>query len=139
MFDNHSSIHDLIISRQHEVDGFGISEMLLRQDALGESMGIVFRQDRHGLLHDDGTVVKMLDHRGDRQPVASVSFLNAKANKLLGPDGREPTFETVLRTMYEAGFRGDVYTSPAAWSTHVGVFPSYPFPEGLERMRAGSS
>lgn len=97
----------------------------------------------HFTLHDLSrgfrTVVKMLDHRGDRQPVASVSFLNAKANKLLGPDGREPTFETVLRTMYEAGFWGDVYTSPAAWSTHVGVFPSYPFPEGLERMRAGSS
>jgi hypothetical protein len=42
--------------------------------------------------------------------------------------------------MYDAGFRGDIYPSPAMWSFgHVGVFPSYPFPEGLHRMREGSS
>lgn len=86
------------------------------------------------------TVVKMLRGRRERQPVASVSFLNARANRLLGPDGREPSFETVLRTMYQAGFRGDIYPAPAMWrSGHVGVFPFYPFPEGVERMRAGSS
>ena len=55
------------------------------------------------------TVVKMLRGRKERLPVASVSFLNARANKLLGPDGKEPSFEAVLRTMYQAGFRGDVY------------------------------
>jgi hypothetical protein len=39
-----------------------------------------------------------------------------------------------------AGFRGEVYTSPAMWRLgNVGVFPSYPFPEGLEQMRMGSS
>jgi hypothetical protein len=86
------------------------------------------------------TVVKMLRGRRERQPVAAVSFLNARANRLLGPDGREPSFETVLRTMYQAGFRGDIYPAPAMWrSGHVGVFPYYPFPEGIERMRAGSS
>lgn len=86
------------------------------------------------------TVVKMLRGRRERLPVASVSFLNARANKMMGPAGREPSFEAVLRTMYQAGFRGDVYPSPASWRHgNIGVFPSYPFPEGLEQMRKGSS
>lgn len=86
------------------------------------------------------TVTKMLKDRDERRPVASVSFQNARANRLLGPDSREPSFESVLRTMFNAGFRGDVYPSPASWRfADVGVFPSYPFPAGLERMRAGSS
>jgi hypothetical protein len=98
----------------------------------------------HFTLHDLGrgfrTVVKMLRDRGDRTPVASVSFLNAKANRLVGKDNREPSFEAVLETMFEAGFRGDVYTNPAMWRTHgVGVFPSYPFPDGVARIRGGSS
>ena len=69
----------------------------------------------------------------------------ARANRLVeggsGPNARrEPSFESVLRTMFNAGFRGDVYTSPAMWRFgHVGVFPTYPLPEGLERMRVGSS
>ncbi|MBX3363429.1 MAG: hypothetical protein KF866_01580 [Phycisphaeraceae bacterium] len=86
------------------------------------------------------TIVKMLQGRTERLPVASVSFLGASANRLLGADGREPSFETVLRTMHDAGFRGDVYPSPKLWQFgHVGVFPTYPFPAGLERMRGGSS
>ena len=86
------------------------------------------------------TVARMLSDRRERWPAAAVSFLNAKANRLVGPDGREPAFETVLQTMFDAGFRGDVYTAPAMWRFgHVGVFPSYPFPESLERMRGGSS
>jgi hypothetical protein len=98
----------------------------------------------HFTLHDLSrgfrTIAKMLRERRERLPVASVSFLNARANKLVGADAREPSFEAVLRTMFEAGFRGDVYTSPVMWKLgHVGVFPSYPFPDGLERMRGGSS
>ncbi|MBC7771988.1 MAG: hypothetical protein H7210_05800 [Pyrinomonadaceae bacterium] len=86
------------------------------------------------------TVSKMLKDRRERTPVASVSFLNARVNKLVGPDGGEPSFESVLRSMYEAGFRGDVYPAPTMWQHgNVGVFPSYPFSEGLERMRVGSS
>jgi len=86
------------------------------------------------------TVGKMLKDRRERLPVASVSFLNARANRLMGAGGKEPSFETVLRTMYDAGYRGDVYPSPAMWKFgHVGVFPNYPFPEGLDRMRQGSS
>jgi hypothetical protein len=92
-----------------------------------------------------GTIVKMLRGRRERLPVCSVSFLAARANRLLtgghGPDARrEPSFESVLRTMFNAGFRGDIYPAPAMWRFgHVGVFPTYPFPEGLERMRIGSS
>ncbi len=86
------------------------------------------------------TVSKMLADRRDRVPAAAVSFLNAKANRLQGPDKLEPTFESVLRTMFNAGFRGDVYTSPSMWKFgHVGVFPTYPFPEAVDRMRGGSS
>ena len=86
------------------------------------------------------TINKMLEGRRDRLPVASVSFLGARSNRLVIDDNdqREPSFETSLETMYQAGFRGDVYTAPAMWSMgHIGVFPSYPFPEGLDRMRSG--
>lgn len=86
------------------------------------------------------TIAKMLRERRDRQPVASVSFLNARANRLVEADGStaEPSFEGVLKTMYHAGFRGDVYPAPAMWRLgHVGVFPSYPFPESLDEMRTG--
>ena len=86
------------------------------------------------------TVSKMLNDRKDRLPVASVSFLNARANKLEGKDGKEPSFQSVLHTMFEGGFRGDVYAAPAMWQLgHIGVFPSYPFPEGVSRMAEGSS
>jgi len=86
------------------------------------------------------TIAKMLAGRRDRQPVASVSFLGARSNRLVGPEGSEPSFETVLHTMHEAGFRGDAYPAPQMWRYgHVGVFPSFPYPEGLERMREGSS
>lgn len=86
------------------------------------------------------TITKMVRDRRERQPIATVSFLSAKANRLLDHNLREPSFEAVLKTMYESGFRGDVYTAPEMWEFgHVGVFPSYPFPEGLDRMRAGSS
>ncbi|MDX2117824.1 MAG: hypothetical protein SFY96_06550 [Planctomycetota bacterium] len=86
------------------------------------------------------TVTKMLHDRRERLPVASVSFLNARANRLVDRDGFEPSFESVLRTMFNAGFRGDVYASPNMWRFgNVGVFPTYPFPEGVDRMRGGSS
>jgi hypothetical protein len=86
------------------------------------------------------TVAKMLRARRERLPVASVSFLNARANRLMNADGQEPSFESVLRAMYEAGFRGDTYPAPTMWRLgHIGVFPSFPFPPGLDRMRTGSS
>ncbi|MEM1328920.1 MAG: hypothetical protein AAGG07_00015 [Planctomycetota bacterium] len=86
------------------------------------------------------TIHKMLEGRHERLPVSSVSFLGGRSNRLLDQSGREPSFESVLHTMHDAGFRGDVYPSPQMWSHgSIGVFPTYPFPEGLERMRGGSS
>lgn len=86
------------------------------------------------------TITKMLQGRRERLPVATVSFLGARSNRLIESPGakHEPAFESVLRTMYESGFRGDVYPAPRMWTMgHIGVFPSYPFPEGLDRMREG--
>jgi hypothetical protein len=84
------------------------------------------------------TVVKMLRGRRERWPTASVSFLGAKSNRLIGSDGREPTFESVLRVMFEAGYRGDVYPSLRMWElAPTGVFASYPFPASLDTMRSG--
>lgn len=88
------------------------------------------------------TITKMLHGRPDRRPVCSVSFMGAKSNKLVTSesDAAEPTFETVLRTMYGSGFRGDVYPAPQMWGhADQGVFSTFPFPEALDRMRQGSS
>lgn len=83
-------------------------------------------------------VSAMLAGRIDRLPVASVCFLGARANKLSGPGGKEPSFEAVLRTMYESGFRGDVYPSPWMWeSAPAAVFPRYPFPDNFKQMCKG--
>ena len=86
------------------------------------------------------TVTKMLRGRRERWPTASVSFLGAKSNRLVGPPGAggEPTFESVLRIMFEAGYRGDVDPSLKMWElAPTGVFASYPFPESLDDMRSG--
>ncbi len=88
------------------------------------------------------TIKKMLLGRPDRRPVCSVSFLGAKSNRLVIDEhtDSEPSFETVLRTMYSAGYRGDVYPAPQMWGhADKGVFSTYPFPEALDRMRSGSS
>ena len=84
------------------------------------------------------TVTKMLRGRRERLPVATVSFLGAKVNRLVDADGHEPTFESVLRVMYEAGYRGDAYPSLGMWElAPTGVFASFPFPESLDVMRKG--
>jgi len=83
-------------------------------------------------------VSAMLQQRPDRLPVAAVSFLGARANKLLDGQGREPSFESVLNTMYEAGYRGDVYPAPWMWEASArGVFPRYPFPDSFKHMCDG--
>src|SRR5439155_1619367 len=56
-------------------------------------------------------VAEMVNRRPMRLPSASVSFLEARANALVDRDGNVPSFETVLRTMHEAGYYGDVYPS----------------------------
>lgn len=83
-------------------------------------------------------VSEMVRRRTQRLPIASVSFLGARANKLVGPEGQEPTFETVLRTMYDSGFTGDVYPAPWMWeSAPTPVYARYPFPASLTTMREG--
>src|SRR5262249_19125328 len=83
-------------------------------------------------------VSSMLAGRQVRLPVASVCFLGARANKLLSSHGQEPSFESVLRVMFDAGFRGDVYPAPWMWeSAPAGVFPRYPFPDSFKQMCEG--
>ena len=84
-------------------------------------------------------VSQIVDRKHERQPVASVSFLGARANRLAGEDpDHEPSFETVLHTMHDAGFSGDVYPAPWMWeSAPTAVFARYPFPDSVEHMRHG--
>lgn len=84
------------------------------------------------------TISKMLTGRRERWPAASVSFLGAKSNRIVDNDGRQPSFEAILKVMYEAGYRGDVYPSLGMWElAPTGVFASYPFPSSLDVMRSG--
>lgn len=91
------------------------------------------------LLRGFRQVALMLEGRRMRLPTASVSFLGARSNRLIDEStGEEPSFETVLRTMYDAGYRGDVYPSPAMWRLgDIGMYAGFPFPDSLERMRSG--
>lgn len=83
-------------------------------------------------------VAQMVETRYDRLAVASVSFLGAKSNRLVDTTGKEPSFESVLRTMFEAGYRGDVYPSLGMWAAApTGVFANYPYPSSLKVMRSG--
>ena len=106
-------------------------------------MAILRPRDRDHFTLDDlsrgfHTVAKMLAGRRERWPVASVSFLGAKSNRLIDAEGGEPSFESVLRIMSEAGYRGDVYPSLGMWElAPTGAFASYPFPDSLDVMRSG--
>ena len=92
----------------------------------------------HDLARGFSKVAQMLEGRHDRLPTASVSFLGAKSNRLVDENGREPSFESVLRTMFEAGYHGDVYPSLGMWElAPTGVFASYPFPGSIDDMRRG--
>ena len=83
-------------------------------------------------------IAEMVEGRRDRLPCASVCFLGAKSNRLVDDEGGEPTFESVLRTMFEAGYRGDVFPSLGMWElAPTGVFATYPFPASLKVMRSG--
>ena len=92
------------------------------------------------LTRGNRTITKMISDRPEPRPVATVSFLDGVSNRVLTDNGEQPTLETILGSMFDAGYRGDVYPSPSMWNHgHVGVFPTFPFPEGLDRMRQGSS
>ena len=49
----------------------------------------------------------MIETRSDRLPCASVSFLGAASNQLKDDKGEEPTFESVLRTMFDDKIKVD--------------------------------
>jgi len=86
------------------------------------------------------TISRMVEGRRDRLPIASVSFLGAKSNRLLDHANKEPSFEAVLQAMNQGGFSGDIYPPVALWDVpKTAVFAQYPFPEGITRMREGSS
>lgn len=83
-------------------------------------------------------VVEMIKSKSERLPSASVSFLEARANVLVDKDGKTPSFEAVLKAMYDAGYTGDVYPSPALWrAAPTGVFARYPFSASLDSRREG--
>jgi hypothetical protein len=83
-------------------------------------------------------VSDMVSRNSRRSPVASVSFLGAAANRMTDSRGVEPALETVLQTMYAAGYTGDVYPPPALWNVgEIGVFARYPFAKALDTMRSG--
>jgi hypothetical protein len=85
-------------------------------------------------------VSQMIRHHSNRLPSASVSFLDAQANRLIDRGGREPSLEAVLRTMHTAGYTGDVFPPPSMWRVApVGVYARYPFPSTLETVRRGGS
>jgi hypothetical protein len=104
----------------------------------------LLRPSRHEALTMDDLaqgfqmVTPMLHCRPDRMPTASVCFLGARANRLVDARGEEPSFESVLRVMYESGFRGDVYPVPWMWETApTAMFPRYPFPDTLKQLCEG--
>jgi hypothetical protein len=81
---------------------------------------------------------QMIDRRRERLPVAMVSFLGAKSNRLVGPEGLEPSLEAVLRAAFDAGIRGDLYPPLSMWEVApTGVFATYPFSSAIDRMREG--
>lgn len=83
-------------------------------------------------------IAEMLQRKPDRQPSASVSFLEARANRLVDESGQEPCFETVLAVMHAAGYCGDVYPSPGLWhAAPTAVFARYPFASSLDERRKG--
>lgn len=83
-------------------------------------------------------VTEMIRRNTQRIPSASVSFIGARSNALRDAAGREPSFETVLRVMHEAGYHGDVYPATAMWeAAPTGVYARYPFPPSIDQMRQG--
>jgi hypothetical protein len=94
----------------------------------------------HDLSQGFRVITQLLRHHSEWQPTATVSFLEGRANRVVDANGVEPSLESVLRTMYDAGYTGDVFPAPAMFeAAPTAVFSRYPFPDALERMRNGSS
>ncbi len=108
-----------------------------------EVLGLLRPANRSSLNLDDlwqgfRIVTEMIARRTTRWPSAAVSFLGARSNRLVGPDGDEPSLETVLRVIHDAGYRGDIYPSPQYWSAApTPVFARFPYPDHVGRAREG--
>jgi hypothetical protein len=136
--------HASITAHAKQFSAVGDKAKVIKYDMdMVEVLAILRPATHQNLTMDDlakafRIVAEMIQRKPGRYPSASVSFLDARANALIGTDGKEPSFETVLRTMHEAGYTGDVYPSPSMWRAgETGVFARYPFAGALERMRGG--
>ena len=119
-----------------------VSVVKFDMDAV-EVLGILRPASRAWLTTEDlavgfKMVAEMIHRRPQRWPTASVSFLGGQVNRLHNSHDLEPSFEAVLRIMYEAGYAGDVYPAPAMWEcAPTTMFARFPFPASLEAMRSG--
>ena len=138
-WDEHSITHRAELFSQ---SGVPVKVLKFDMDAV-EVLAILKPNDHEHMGLDDLSlgfkiVAEMIRRRTERLPSATVSFLGAHSNLLVDEHGIEPSFETVLRMMYEAGYHGDVYPSPGMWeSAPTGVYARYPFPPSIETMREG--
>lgn len=129
-------------ARQFSQGGETVKVLKYDMDAV-EVLALLRPANRDALTLEDLSlgfqiVTQMVRMRSQRLPSASVSFLGARSNALANPSGGEPSFETVLRTMYDAGYTGDIYPAPHMWdSAPTAVYARYPFPPSLETMRHG--
>jgi len=95
-------------------------------------------------LSEGFTIVsEMIRRKTTRLPTASVCFLGGESNQIIDDQsldhpGQEPSFESVLRSMYEAGYSGDVYPAPWMWESYpTALYARYPFPGSLENIQHG--
>src|SRR5262249_60990358 len=56
---------DLEIATEHDVDSFGIANMLLFENARGEGLFVIVRQDRYSPLRDGRSMIKLFIHKMD--------------------------------------------------------------------------
>jgi hypothetical protein len=122
--------------------GGGVKVLKIDMDAV-EVLAILRPTAQEQLTLDDlaaafNVIAEMIRRDSDRLPSASVSFLGARSNRLTDSRGREPSLESVLRVMHEAGYSGDVYPAPAMWAAApTAVYARYPFPQSVDEMRNG--
>jgi hypothetical protein len=135
---------DSITAHAERFQSSGDTVRVLKYDMdLVEVLAILRPKGRESLSLEDlktafAIVSQMIRHHPRRLPSASVSVLDARANRLLDRKHHEPSLEAVLRTMHTAGYSGDVYPPPSMWRVApVGVYARYPFPETVETVRRG--
>lgn len=133
-----------ITAYAHHVGRRGRNVRVLKYDMDAIEVLAVLRPEDHEVLTLSDLsismrlIARMLESQPRRIPAASVSFLEARTNKLVDDRGEEPSFEHVLSVIYNAGFRGDIYPSPSLWrAAPTAVFARYPFASSLDARRNG--